>query len=259
MSPVLQVGDQRLNAAEVLPLLAEYQMLPLLVKEMVIDQAIAQIECTSQDKKLACEQLAQQYQLTSETLHHRWLQQHGLSLQQFEAIAVRQFKLEKFKQMTWGVDLESYFLQRKPQLNKVVYSLISTKDIGIAQEIYFRIQEGEQSFAQLAREYAQGPEAETDGLVGPVELQALHPSLARILAAIQPQQLLPPTPLGDWLVVIRLEKLLPAQLDRQLRQRLLNERFHSWIQQEMATQKWQLISSEAELGVGENRYIPVQE
>lgn len=29
-------------------------------------------------------------------------------------------------------------------------------DLGFAQELYFRIQEGEQSFAQLAREYSQG-------------------------------------------------------------------------------------------------------
>lgn len=240
MMPVLQVGDRKLTATEVLPLLAKYQMLPLLIKEVVLDQAIAPIQCTPQEEKLACEQLAQQYQITSDDVYQRWLEQNNMSAEQFAALAIRQFKIEKYKQITWGGDLDSYFFQRKPQLDRVVYSLIRTADIGIAQEIYFRLQAGEQSFAELAREYSQGPEAQTNGLVGPVELQAIHPVLARILTTSQPQQLLPPTQLENWIVIVRLEKLLLVQLDNALRQRLLNERFNSWLQAEIAAQNCQI-------------------
>ncbi|WP_042341291.1 peptidylprolyl isomerase [Calothrix sp. PCC 7507] len=247
MTTILQLGDacgglclRTLTGAEVLPLLAEYQILPLLVKEMIIDQAIAHVECTSEEAKQASERLAEQYQFTSEAVRQLWLQQHGMSVKQFDAMAIRQFKLEKFKQTTWSGDLESYFFQRKPHLDRVVYSLISTPDIGIAQELYFRIQEKEQSFAQLAREYAQGPEGETDGLVGPVELQTIHPILAKMLSTSQPQELLPPTQLGEWIVIVRLEKLLPVKFDRSLRQRLLNERFHSWLQTQLTEQNWQI-------------------
>ncbi|AFZ56090.1 peptidylprolyl isomerase [Anabaena cylindrica FACHB-243] len=236
MNQVLQFSDasgehsQRiLTAPEVLQLLAKYQLIPPLLKEVIIDQAIAQIECTPQEEQLACEQLAQQYQGRQE-----------ISSEQLNSTAIRQLKLEKFKEASWGQDLESYFFQRKPQLDRVIYSLITTADIGIAQEIYFRIQEGEQSFAQLAREYAQGPEAQTDGLVGPVELQSLHQSLVKILSTSQPRQISPPTQIGEWIVIVRLEKLLPAQMDRPLRQRLLNERFQGWLQAQTSAQNWQI-------------------
>ncbi|MGM3305460.1 peptidylprolyl isomerase [Anabaena sp. WFMT] len=222
-------SDRILTAPEVLQLLAKYQLIPSLLREVIIDQAIAQIECTPQEEQLACEQLAQQYQGRQE-----------LSSEQLNSTAIRQLKLEKFKEASWGQDLESYFFQRKPQLDKVIYSLITTADIGIAQEIYFRIQEGEQSFAQLAREYAQGPEAQTDGLVGPVELQSLHQSLVKILSTSQPRQISPPTQIGEWIVIVRLEKLLPAQMDRPLRQRLLNERFQGWLQTQLSAQNWQI-------------------
>jgi parvulin-like peptidyl-prolyl isomerase len=235
MNPVLKFGDRILTAPEVLQLLGKHQLVPPLLKEVVIDQAIAEIECTPQEEKQACEQLAQQYQ---------GKQEQGISIEQLNSIAIRQLKLEKFKEATWGQDLDSYFYQRKPQLDRVIYSLITTSDIGIAQEIYFRIQEGEQSFAQAAREYAQGPEAQTDGLVGPVELQSLHPMLARVLSVSQPQQLSPPNQIGEWIVIVRLEKLLPAQLDRQMRQRLLNERFQTWLQGQVAPQNWQIKLSE---------------
>jgi parvulin-like peptidyl-prolyl isomerase len=231
MNPVLQFGDRIITPPEVLQILSKYQLVPQLLKEVVIDQAIAEISCNPEEEKLACEQLAQQYQ---------GRQEQGISSEQISSIAIRQLKLEKFKEATWGQDLDSYFYQRKPQLDRVIYSLITISDIGIAQEIYFRIQEGEQSFAELAREYAQGPEAQTDGLVGPVELQSLHPMLARVLSISQPQQLSPPTQIGEWIVIVRLEKLLPAQMDRQMRQRLVNERFQSWLQNQIQPQNWQI-------------------
>ncbi|WP_089089905.1 peptidylprolyl isomerase [Nodularia sp. NIES-3585] len=240
MMPVLQVGDRQLTATEVLPLLEKYQMLPQLIKEVLLDQAIAPISCTPEEEKIAYEKLAQHYQITSDDARQRWLEQNNMSAEQLDAIAIRQFKIEKFKQLTWSGDLESYFSQRKPQLDRVVYSLIRTNDVGIAQEIYFRLQAGEQSFAELAREYSQGPEAQTNGLVGPLELQTIHPVLAKILASSQPQQLLPPTQLENWIVIVRLEKLLLTQLDNSLRQRLLNERFNSWLQAQILAQNCQI-------------------
>ncbi|TVP63998.1 MAG: peptidylprolyl isomerase [Nodularia sp. (in: Bacteria)] len=230
----------KFSTAEVLHLLGKYQMLPALIKEVVIDQAIAPISCTREEEKIAYENLAQQYQITSDDARQRWLEKNNLSAEQLDAIAIRQFKIEKFKHLTWGGDLETYFSQRKYQLDRVVYSLIRTTNIGIAQEIYFRLQAGEQSFAELAREYSQGPEAQTNGLIGPVELQTIHPGLAKILATSQPQQLLPPSQLENWIVIVRLEKLLLIQLDNSLRQRLLNERFHSWLQAQMKSQNYQI-------------------
>ncbi len=66
--------------------------------------------------------------------------------------------------------------------------------MGIAQELYFRIQAKENSFADLAREYSLGPEAQTGGLVGPIELNALHPVMVQMLSSSQPGQILAPYP-----------------------------------------------------------------
>lgn len=233
MDVVLKVGNRAISATELVPLLAGYQMLPQLLQEILIDQAIANIECTPEEQDAACQQFYAQNELSSEEIAHAWLLQHGMTLEQLIARATRGVKLEKFKQSTWGVKLESYFLNRKGQLDKVIYSLIRTQDLGIAQEIYFRVLEGEQSFAELARTYSQGPEAQTDGLIGPVELSVPHPTLAQMLSTSQPGQLLPPTRVGDWLVIVRLERFIPAQLDEAMRRRLLNELFNTWMQEQL--------------------------
>src|SRR4028119_2379817 len=233
---VLQVGDRTIKAEEIIPLLAGYQMLPSLLRELIIDQAIASLECTSEEKAKSLEQFYQQNQITDEAIKSAWLKHHRMTFEQLEALATRGLLIEKFKQATWGHKLESYFLGRKAQLERVIYSLIRTQDPGIAQELYFRIQEGEQSFADLAREYSQGAEAQTGGLIGPIELSVPHPNLAQMLRLSQPGQLCPPIRLGEWFVVVRLDKFIPAQLDAPMRQRLLNECFNTWLSEQLNQQ-----------------------
>lgn len=236
MDAILRIGDRTITAEELIPLLASYQLLTPLLRELIIDQAIASVSCTPEETAQAQKQFFEQQQITSEEAKQAWAAQHKMTAEQLEALAVRGLKIEKFKQATWGHKLESYFLSRKAQLDRVIYSLIRTQDPGTTQELYFRIQEGEQPLAELAREYSQGPEAETGGLIGPVELSTPHPMIAQMLRLSQPGQLCPPTRLGEWFVIVRLEKFFPAQLDGPMRQRLLNECFATWLSEQLNQQ-----------------------
>jgi parvulin-like peptidyl-prolyl isomerase len=236
MDAILRVGDRIITPQEIIPLLAGYQLLDPLVREIIVDNAIASFSYTPEEKAQALEQFFDQNQIADEKALLAWLKQRRMSLAQLEAVATRGLLIEKFKQATWSHKLESYFLSRKANLDRVIYSLIRTQDLGITQELYFRIQEGEQSFADLAREYSQGPEAQTGGLIGPVELSTPHPTLAKILRFSQPGQLWPPTQLGDWLVIVRLEKFIPVQLDDLMCQRLLNECFNTWLAEQLNQQ-----------------------
>ena len=225
--------------------LKHYGVLPQLLREMIVEAAIAPIEVSSEEMLQACQQFYQQHQLKSEGDVQAWLAQQGLDRDQLEPLITRNLRLDRYKQQTWGNKLEHHFLERKTKLDRVIYSLIRVRDVGTAQELYFRIQEGEARFDQLAREHSQGAEAETGGLLGPVELGVPHPVLAKLLITSQPGQLLPPTRLGEWFVILRLEKFLPAQLDEAMRQRLLNELFETELKTAIAQTLSQLESSES--------------
>jgi parvulin-like peptidyl-prolyl isomerase len=235
MIATARLDHQTMSANDLLSLLAGYRLLPQLRQELLIDQAISTVECVPEEVELACQQFCEQHQIAGEAERQAWLQFYGMTPEQLQATATRALRLEKFKQATWERQLESHFLTQKSQLDKVVYSLLRTSDLGIAQELFFRIHAGEAPFADLAREYSEGPEAQTGGLLGPVELTQPHPALAKILATSQPGQLHPPTRLGDWYVIIRLEKRLAAQLDTPTRQRLLDGLFEKWMQEQLAT------------------------
>lgn len=229
----VQVGTQTIDEESVFPLLMRYQLLPQLLREVIIDQAIVEVDWSAEEDDLAFKRLCERFQLTTPAAQDAWAKQQGLDPGELRMMAARPLKLEKFKEQTFGKNLESYFLKRKSAVDQVIYSLIRTQDVGMAQELYFRLQDDQVSFADLARTHSQGPEAETGGMVGPVDLETPHPTLAKMLAISQPGQLWPPTKVGDWIIIVRLEKLIPAQLDQGMSQRLMNELFNQWLQSQL--------------------------
>ncbi|SRR5579883_305067 len=224
------------NITALVPLLTKYQMLPQLQREMVIDRAIADMTCTPAEVVIAQERFCQQQQLLSDADIQAWLTHHYLTKADFIDLVTRQDRIETFKRNQWEHQLESSFLKRKRHFDRAIYSLIRLRNWQTAQELYFRIAAGEQSFTELAQAYSYGSEAQTGGLVGPVELGTLHPGLAQKLMTSQPGQLWQPGKLGDWIIIARLERLIPAQLDELMRQRLLNQLFEEWLQEQVKTE-----------------------
>jgi parvulin-like peptidyl-prolyl isomerase len=238
MTEFVQIGNFQVPPAELVPLLKRYQMLPGMLRELAIDRAITEVECSTEEQMAALKQFYDRYQLTDEDRLEQWLKLYGLERSYLSEIAIRNFKLDKFKQQTWGNKVGSYFLKRKAQLDRAIYSLIRTSDIGIAQEIYFRSIEGEQTFEEIARQYSQGAESKTGGLIGPVELSTPHPAIAQLITTQPIGQVCRPVQLEQWYVIIRPEQIIPAQLDEPMRQRLIDELFQNWLQEELVVDSY---------------------
>lgn len=260
MTVVFQAGEKKFQPREMLEMMTLYQLMPQFLRGLIIDKAIADIPYTQEEMLSAVAQIEAQYQLNTPEAKATWLQNQGLTAEQLQELSVRPLRLEKYKQANWGNKVENYFLTRKPYLDQVVYSLIRTKDLGLANEIYFRIQEGEQSFAELAEKYSQGPEAKSGGLLGPVSIKQPHPLISQLLAVSKPGQLWPPRALAEWFVIIRLEKNIPAQLDDAMRRRLVDEMFETWLGEEIKQMgPIEVVNTEQETGkiaeIAENQAI----
>jgi PPIC-type PPIASE domain len=225
-------SDQFKAGSELMHLLVNYQLMPQFLQERIIDRAIISISCTPEETAAAYQQFYHQLGLADLDQQQIWRSYYGLAQEQVEQLATRKLRLEKFKQANWGIKLNSDFIKHKQRFDQVVFSLLRTEQQGLANELYFRISEGEQSFAELARAHAQGSEAATDGIVGPVELGKLHPHLAKLLSVSQVGMIQPPVCLGEFYLLVRLEKLIPARLDAAMGQRLLQLNFAAWLQEQ---------------------------
>jgi parvulin-like peptidyl-prolyl isomerase len=235
MTGLFQIGDKLLQAQDMPALLKRYQLMPQFLRGVILDQAIAPFTCTEEERKSAADNFLAQYQMTAPGAKENWLRGQNMSEEEFLDMVSRPLSIEKFKQHTWMPKVDNYFLTRKASLDHVVYSLLRTKNPALANELYFRILEGEQSFAEIARNFSEGPESKSDGLLGPVPLSQPHPAIGKLLSVSQPNQLWAPRPLAEWTVIIRLEKFMPAQLDDSMRRRLIDELFETWLNEQIST------------------------
>lgn len=141
-----------------------------------------------------------------------------------------EYLLERYKEQEFGVLAEQYFLEKKGRLDQVVFRIIRVREAGLAQELYFRIEDDEVSFQDVAQAFSEGVEADTGGLVGPVALERIQPELASLLQHLNCGQLSSPLQLGQWWVLVRLEKLIPARFDTLLRRQIIDHLFNQFIQ-----------------------------
>lgn len=233
MSAVLQIGNTSLTGEQLLPLISKYRLVPQLAREILIEAAIKDYEIAEAEHLEGCNRFYQQQQLSNDKDLDLWLQQQQLGRDDLTDLINRELQLQKFKADKWQTLVESYFCQRKSQIDRVVFSMIRVKEIDVAEEIYFRLVSEEATFVELAPLYSAGIEAKTKGISGPVEFGKLDPILANALITLQPAEVLPPTHIGDWWVVVQLETIIPAQLDEEMRHHLTEELFNQWAYEEV--------------------------
>jgi hypothetical protein len=137
--------------------------------------------------------------------------------------ASRELRIARWKETEFGPQVEAYFERQKSQLEKVVYSLLRVREAGVARELWLRIHEGEATFSGLAAAHGGGTEKLTGGIIGPVPLGSMHAVLATHLMSSREGELLKPIKIGEWHLVARLEKRIPAVLDGPIRAAILDE------------------------------------
>ncbi len=228
-SPVLHIGNRQLTAESIIQQLTKSQLLPQLLREIVTDEIIDQWQ-TSLDRALGYtqEEFEQAYQQVSQITPFQ-----GMNRLQLEAITDRNLKLQKFKESAWGNRVTTYYFDRKQDLDQVVFYVMQVNDAMVAQELYFRVQEQEQPFSELAKEYSIGPNSQEGGKVGPIPLSSLQSAIAQKISSLKPNEVSALFSLDDSFLFVQLVQIIPAQFE-QVRSRLLDELFEKWLQERIS-------------------------
>ena len=233
---------RRAIGAEGRALLKRFNLLSPLVEQMVTSEAIAAVEVSEDQLEEARLGLLQQrgydgMEQWAELLEELQRSEEDVLDRLRFGIRRRSFMRERF-----GPKAEARFLERKNELDQVVYSLLRLENRFLARELYLQIESGESNFADLAKSYAEGPERNTNGIVGPVSLTQAHPTLVEKLRVSQPGVLLEPFRISDWWLVVRLERYSPATFTDEVSVQMCREMFDAWIDKETATSLDQLSS-----------------
>lgn len=219
-----------------LALLAQHGLLRPLLRQIQVQNALAQESLQEEERQQAIAAFAQERQLGSGAELEQWRQEQLLTRDALIGLIERPLRLRRHCERLFRPKAEARFLDRKNQLDRVVYSLIRLADEGLARELYLRLEEGESNFADLAAAHSEGPERSTRGVVGPVPLTQAHPLLVERLRTAPPGVVQEPFRIERWWLVFRLESLTPATFDAAMAEQMSQELFEEWLEAEVSAQ-----------------------
>jgi len=136
-----------------------------------------------------------------------WQKTHLLSTEHSSLCEYARFRYKRrciIDQLIAG-NGEALFLRYKDRLDRVLYSIIRVDNEDLAYHLYYQIESNELDFGEAARLNSIGPEAKTEGIIGPCDLTVPHPDIASRLRTSNPKQLFAPFTIDKWFTILRLE------------------------------------------------------
>lgn len=207
----------------------------IVAREIILETAKAEgITVEPEDLQQAADSLRLTHKLQQTEATWAWLQQHHLSLEEFEAIARSNVITSKLVKHLFSEQIESFFWEHHLEYTKAVLYEILLNDEDLIQELYYALQEGEVNFHEIAHQHIQDLDLRRlGGYRGLVSRHELRPEIAAaVYAATPPQVLLPITsPLGTHLILV--EQIIHPKLDETTRGSILSYLSTEWLKQQI--------------------------
>jgi len=213
-------------------LLKRTELLNPLVQKLLIENEILNIKYDEEVILNLKKNIFKRNGFKSQDEFEQWLKQSNHTEESFFKVTIGNLKMNKYVLDNFGHMTESHFLKNQDKLDTVVYSLIRTKDIYLANELYQRIKEGEDDFGDLASQYSTGPEKNTKGIVGPVSVATGHPLIKDLIRSSTVGEIEKPRNLDSMMIIFRLESLQKATLDETTKLSLAKELFMLWVNEQ---------------------------
>ena len=202
------------------------------MKKILINHLISSIELPNEVSTRAVDDYCRHNNLKDNDLLNEFLSDQGVSRDDFLHQVTLPYKLNKLSLEKFKNKTESYFLEKKEDLDEYVYMLLRVKKSDLAYELYLQIEAGEEDFSTLAKNYSEGVEKNTNGLVGPTTLVNTNPTLRKKIETAKKGFLLEPFCIDKWWIILQLKDHMPATLSEQNRQKLTMKLLDNWLDQE---------------------------
>ena len=210
-------------------LLQKNKLLAPLLRAELLRENISNIKIDDDTKIKTMDSFINQMGLNNEKSLEEWLKKNHLKKEEFEELALNKIRIKKFREKNFYHKTESHFLQRKNELDIVVYSLIRVKDRFKANELYMRIEEEEADFSELATKFSEGLERKTRGIIGPSPIGKAHPKLAEFIKTSEIRKVQPPIALEGFYLILRVESYDEACLDEFMKEKMSEELLNNWL------------------------------
>ena len=205
-------------------LLHRHQLLTPLLRQLAEEQLAQSASFTPEEEEQLFEQVWQGLPSPAPTrFSSDWPEGLSDAQRQQAEQKIQKLRLQKRMNELYDEAVEPYFLKRRADLERVTYRAIRVKQMGLAEELYLRLIEGEQTFEALALQHTVGEERMSAGLMGPMCITDPHPDIVKVLRRLAPGEIHAPIAIDRWFVILRMEQKEPASLTKSMRLELQRE------------------------------------
>lgn len=215
-------------------LILEIAQQHLLNQEIVnfSDPTSAEIEQVAMEVRL-------QQQLVNAEKFQQWLTANNTTYDDFRNQIIYRLKLDKLKKTIAAPKLQETFEQQKQKLDRAVLSRIVVDTPDFAQTLKTQLDEGT-DFNQLAKQHSVVDDAVVGGVMGPVSYGQMPPLIRENIGDAQMGEIVGPVEIENRYCLLKVEKILPATLDENLKKRLENQIFEQWLAEKLQSAKIEL-------------------
>ena len=172
--------------------------------------------------------------LTSADDTWKWLEKHGLSIDDFEEIVYSSIIFGKLSQYLFSDKIEPYFFENQLDYAGVVMYEVVFNDEDLAIELFYAIKEGEMSFYDVAHKYIQDVELRRKGgYLGMLRRRDLKLEISAAVLAAKPPQVLKPIITSKGVHLIFVEEIIQPELDEKIRRQIFIDLGLNWIKQQV--------------------------
>jgi parvulin-like peptidyl-prolyl isomerase len=195
----------------------------------------AGLEPTQTELQQAADKFRLVNQLASAEATNKWLVDRYLSIDDFEYMVTQDLLSSKLSEHLFGSQVEKFFQQNLLDYSGAIIYEVILEDRDLAMEIFYSLQEGDLSFADVAHQYIPVPELRRrGGYIGTVARKQLNPEISAAVFAAKPPQLIAPIITAVGVHLIQVEEIITPQLDEQLHQQIQSEMFDRWLTEKAA-------------------------
>jgi parvulin-like peptidyl-prolyl isomerase len=194
----------------------------------------AGIEPSAAELQQAADRFRLVNQLESAEATNKWLQEHHLSVDDFEEIVTQDLLSNKLAHHLFSNRVEQFFHQNLLDYSAATFYEVILEDRDLAMELFYSLQEGDLSFADVAQQYISDPEfSRRGGYVGTVARKQLRPEISAAIFAAKPPQVIKPIITAVGVHLIQVAEIIEPKLDERLHHQILTELFERWLSEKM--------------------------
>lgn len=238
--PFLTINKQTLTLEQSLTYLRTAGELPRLLLEITRQYILEkEIQAFGIEEPISevLEQIILEFRLkkklTTPEVFQIWLTTQNLKYADFRRTIAFRVQLEALKTKVTELKLQDYFLEKKVLLDRIVLSRIVVENSELAQDLKEKVEQQGADFAQLAKQYSVVDDAVVGGVMGAVLRGQMPEPIYKATENVQQGQFVGPLEIEGRYCLLKIEQLLPATLEGELKHELENRLFDKWLKEKL--------------------------